>query len=213
MPEPAQNAVALRRRQRSLLVITGVVVVLAGAGIWAYVYASNAPQRAEKEFQAGMNLMTPGRYSDAISHFTKALAMNGQLPNAYLERGNAHRFMGEQDEALADYQAAVARNPSLAAAHAGIALIYIQRHDIPHALESLNKSIALKPVMETYYQRGQIMENQGDHRKAIEDYTRAIAEQVPSPYLYRARALAKHRLGDRKGAKADRAAAVKIEHQ
>ena len=119
--------------------------------------------------------------------------------------------MGEQDDALADYRAAAALNPSLAAAHAGIALIYMERHDIPHALESLNRSIALKPSMESYYQRGQILENQGDHRKAIEDYNRAIAEEVDSPDVYRSRAMAKERLGDRKGAAADRAAATRIE--
>ena len=76
MPGATQNALDLRRRQRRLLVIGSVVVVLAGAGIWAYVYDSNASQRAEKEFQAGMTRMTPGRYWDAVAHFTKALSMN-----------------------------------------------------------------------------------------------------------------------------------------
>ena len=191
--------------------ITLSVVLIGAVGVWAYLYISNAPQRADKEFQEGMKLMSPGRYPDAVVHFTRALSIYGQLPDAYLERGNAHRILGEPDEALADYQAATDLNPSLAAAHNGIAMILIERHDLPHALERLTKSIALQPTVESYYERGQILESQGDHKKAIEDYDKAIAEQRDSPYMYRARALAKANLGDQEGAHADRMIAAEIE--
>ncbi|MGA3189150.1 MAG: tetratricopeptide repeat protein [Bryobacteraceae bacterium] len=210
-PPESSKVVELRRRQRRLIMITLSVVLIGAVGVWAYLYISNAPQRADKEFQEGMKLMSPGRYPDAVVHFTRALSIYGQLPDAYLERGNAHRILGEPDEALADYQAATDLNPSLAAAHNGIAMILIERHDLPHALERLTKSIALQPTVESYYERGQILESQGDHKKAIEDYDKAIAEQRDSPYMYRARALAKANLGDQEGAHADRMIAAEIE--
>jgi tetratricopeptide (TPR) repeat protein len=183
-----------------------------GAGTGTYLFISNAPQRADKEFKEGMKMMRPGSYPDAVDHFTRALAIYGQLPNAYLERGNAQRILGEPDAALADYQAATELNPMLAAAHNGIAMIYIERNDLRHALERLDKALSVEPTVEAYYERAQILDNQGDHLKAISDYDKAIAERPDSPYMYLARARAKASLGDQEGAHADRMTAAQIEH-
>jgi tetratricopeptide (TPR) repeat protein len=202
----------MRRRQRRLIMITLAAAAVVGAGAWTYNYVASAPERADLEFQEGMKYMGPGKYPEAVVHFTRALSIYKQLPNAYLERGNANRVLGEMDAALADFQAAADLNPVLPEAHSGEALIYIERHDIPHALEHLNKSISLHPTVEAFYQRGQILESQGEHAKAIADYNRAIAEETDSPYMYRARALAKANLGDEEGAHADRAIAIQIEH-
>lgn len=211
-PKPSPKILEMRRRQRRLITVTLAGLAMVGAGAWTYNYIASAPDRADKEFQEGMKRMGPGKYPDAVVHFTRALAIYGQLPNAYLERGNANRVLGEMDAALADYQAAADLNPVLPEAHSGIAMIYIERHDTVRALEHLNKSIALHPTVEAFYQRGQILESQGHHEKAIADYNRAIAEETDSPYMYRARALAKENLGDLEGAHADREIASKIEH-
>ena len=210
-PVVSAPVLALRRRQRRLLTITGatILAVAAGAGVFAYI--DTAPQRADKEFQEGMKLMRPGKYPDAIVHFTHALDIGGQLPQAYLERGNAHRSLGESEAALADFQAAAGLDSSLADAHNGIAIIYLERHDSRHALEELNKSLALEPTIEAYYQRGLILESQGEHQKAIADFDLAIAVARDAPYMYRARAMSKEKLGDLEGAHADRALAAELE--
>jgi tetratricopeptide (TPR) repeat protein len=208
---PSPKVLEMKRRQRRLITITLAGLAAAGAGGWTYNYIASAQERADLEFQEGMKFMSPGKYPDAVVHFTRALSIYKQLPNAYLERGNANRVLGEMDAALADFQAASDLNPVLPEAHSGIAVIYIERHDLVHALEHLNKSISLHPTVEAFYQRGQILESQGDHAKAIADYDRAIAEERDSPYMYRARALAKANLGDAEGAHADRAIALQIE--
>ena len=210
-PAPSMQVLALRRRQRKLVMITLGVVALIGAGIGVVSYIESAPQRAEKEFQDGMKLMRPGKYPDAVVHLTRALDISSQRADIYLERGNAHRALGEADAALADFQAAADLNGSLADAHNGIAMIYIERKDSRHALEELNKSIAIQPTIEAYYQRGLMHEAQGEHQQAIEDYDKAIAEARDAPYMYRARASSKEALGDLEGARADRNAALDIE--
>jgi tetratricopeptide (TPR) repeat protein len=205
-PRPAVSieALALRRRQRRLVMITlGALAVLA-VGIGVYEYIDSAPQRADKEFEDGMKMMRPGKYPDAVLHFTRALNISGQHAEAYLERGNAHRSLAEPDAALADFQAAADLNPSLTAAHNGIAMIYIERHDSRRAVEELGKSIAIQPNIEAYYQRGMILESQGEHQKAIDDYDQAIALARDAPEVYLARATAKANLGDQEGAHADR---------
>lgn len=200
----------LRRRQRRLIAITLAILVVIGAGIWVANYILTAPQRADREFQAGMSSMHPGKYADAIAHFSRALSISPQLPKAYLERANAHRSLGENDAALADFQTAAELDGSLVDAHTGIAMGYIARKDNRHALEEFSKSIALRPTTDAYYQRGQLYEALGEHRTAIDDYDKAIAQQRDSPYIYNARALAKQNLGDEEGAKADRKIAAHI---
>jgi tetratricopeptide (TPR) repeat protein len=66
--------------------------------------------------------------------------------------------------------------------------------------------------VDAYFQRGQILDAQGDHQKALDDYDHAIAQDRESPYVYLARAMAKESLGDAEGAHADRQIANQIEH-
>ena len=160
-PAASMETLAQRRRQRRLVMITLGVLAAIGAGIGVFEYIDSAPQRADKEFDQGMKLMHPGKYPDAVEHFSRVLSISGQRSDAYLERGNAHHSLGESDAALADFQAAADLNPSLAAAHNGIAAIYIERKDARHALEELGKSIAIRPTIEGYYQRGMILESPG----------------------------------------------------
>ncbi len=211
-PRPgAPNTIALKRGQRRLVIVTlASIFILAAAG-GVFYYISDAPQRADKEYKEAMKFMSPGKYPDAVVHFTQALAIYPQLPDAYLERGNAHWTLGELDAALADFQAASDLNPTLADSHSGMAMIYLARRDQRHALEELNKSIALRPTVDAFFQRGQILDAQGDHQKALEDFDRAIAQNRDSPYMYRARALAKANLGDTEGAHADRQIAAHLE--
>jgi tetratricopeptide (TPR) repeat protein len=201
----------MRRRQRRLLSVTLIAVALIAAGIGVYFYVDNAPVRADKQFQDGMKMMHPGKYGDAVVLFTRALASSPPRAEVYLERANAYQGQGEADLALADFQTALSMDPTMFAAHNGIALIYIQRHDVPHAFEELNKSAALRPNIEAYYQRGQLWEAQGEHQKAIDDYDRAIDLSRDSPFIYLARATAKANLGDLEGAEADRIASSQLQ--
>jgi len=57
---------------------------------------------------------------------------SGRLPGAR-QRPSQPR---EIDAALADFQSAADLNPTLADAHNGIAMIYVERHDQRHALRN-----------------------------------------------------------------------------
>jgi tetratricopeptide (TPR) repeat protein len=205
------QVLALRRRQRKLVMITAGAVAMLAAGYGVFTYIGNAPLRADKEFQEGMRMMRPDKYQDAVLHFNRALEISGQRADVYLQRGNAHRALADPDAALADFQVAAELNPSLAEAHNGIALMYIERRDPRHALEELNKSLAVQPTIDAYYQRGELLEAQGEHQRAIADYDQAIALARDAPYMYRARAMAKEKLGDLEGARSDRDHATEIE--
>jgi len=214
LPEEASRrtpVTAQKRRQRRLIQKTIGIAALAAAGWYVYSYIASAPERANAQLQAGMLDMQPGAYREAMAHFDRAVSIMPELAEAYLERGVAHHFLGETEPALADLDKALQLNPDLAAAYNELGAIYRGRGDIPRAIEELSKSIKAGATTDGYYQRGQAYESLGQHQKAIEDYDQAIAQMRESPFVYRARALAKDKLGDAEGAKQDRAKADSIE--
>ena len=202
---------AQKRRQRRLIKTTIGVAALAGAGWLVYNYITSAPERANAQLQAGMRKMQPGAYREAIARFDRAVGIMPQMPEAYLERGVAHHFLGETEAALADLDKALELNPDLAAAYNERGAIYRERGDTKKAIEELSKSIHAQATTDGYYQRGQAYESLGQHQRAIEDYDQAVAQMRESPYVYRARALVRDKLGDTEGAKQDRAKADDIE--
>jgi tetratricopeptide (TPR) repeat protein len=178
-----------------------------------YNYISSAPQRADVVFQAGMKLMSPKSYPDAIAQFTKAIEIYPQLGEAYLERGVAHRYLGETELAFADFDRAIDVNPNLAHAYTARGSAYRARGDVKRALDDFTKSIAIEPNLDAYYERGQTYESLGEHQKAIDDYDQAIAQMRDAPHVYRARSLARRNLGDIAGYEADRDHARSVERR
>lgn len=203
----------LTGRQKRLLYPTAAVFLAAGAGWGAYAYVAAAPQRADKEYQAGMKFMASGKYNDAIAQFTRAVAIWPQLADAYLERGVSHRYLNENDQALADFDQALQLNPNLPRAYTASGFIYRERGDTKHALQEFSKSIDISPNVDAYFERGQTYEDLGEHQKAIEDYDKAISESPDAPYMYRARSLAHRNLGDAAGFDADQQMALRLEHR
>jgi tetratricopeptide (TPR) repeat protein len=214
LPEEASlraPVTAQKRRQRLLIKRTIGVVALAAMGWGAYSYIASAPERANAQLQAGMQKMQPGTYREAVTRFDRAVSIAPELAEAYLERGIAHHFLGETEPALADLDKALDLNPDLAAAYNERGAIYRERGDTQKAIENLSKSIKAQATTDGYYQRGQAYESLGQHQKAIEDYDQAVAQRRDAPYVYRARAVVKDKLGDGEGAKQDRATADGIE--
>ena len=202
----------LTRKQKRLLWYTFFGAILVAGGIWTYLYISSAPQRAQQQFDAAMKMMKPGNYEAAIEGLTRAIQIS-PLAEAYFERGNAYHVLGRDQEAIADFETAADVDPNLYRAYAAMGGIYRDRKDYRRAMEAYTKSISAKPSLDALYERGQTYELLGEHRKAIEDYDRAILEMPDSPSVYRARGLARRNLGDQAGYEADRDAANLMDHR
>lgn len=203
----------LAAKQKRLLWMLFAGIAAASIALGVYLRISSAPQRAQAQFEEAMKLMKPGYYEAAIAGFDRALKTWGGLAEAYVERGNADRALGRDDDALADFEKAADLNPGLYGAFSGMGMIYSARHDFRRAMEAYTKSIEAGPNADAYYDRGQMYESLGEHQKAIEDYDRAIREIPDAPAAYRARGLARRNMGDEAGWQADRDEANRIEHR
>lgn len=159
-----------------------------------------------------MRLAGAGKYKDAESRFTTAIGIAPHLANGFLERGLARQNLGEQDQALEDFEHALSLNRNLAAAHTAAGSIYRDRGDLNRAMEEFNAGIRAGASVDAIYQRGQTYESMGEYRKAVDDYNAAILELTDAPYVYNARALAREKLGDTRGAQEDRQKAFALQH-
>ena len=210
---PVKRGPGQRLLPQITLIATGLLVV-AGAAYYVIssAYLATAPRRAEAQYQLGMTLAKPGTYAQAATAFGNAIRIRPDFSEAYLELGNTLQAQGETDAALADFDQAVALNPGLAEAHNARGMILRDRGDIKSAIEAFTASLKIQPTVDAYYQRGQTYESLGQHQKAIDDYGKAIELMTNSPYIYRARALAKRNLGDLEGAETDRRIAASRDH-
>jgi len=208
-PPPPPNAEqrAQRRKQRRLVWGTVAGMLLLVVAWQVYQYIASAPQRAEQQVQAGVRLLSPGHYEDAIVQFGEALEKNPNSWNAYFQRGIAKQNLGSLDAALSDFQVALQLKPDLLDARTARAEIFRQKGDRPHAIEELSAVIAQKPTVEAHNSRGLAYAELGRHAEAIPDFTWVIEELRDAPFAYFARARSKRALGDLEGALQDEATA------
>ncbi len=213
---PAQGAkkpMSPQRRKQRKMIFGALAVIVLGAIGWAiYAYIGTAQERAQAAFDDAQRLMSAGHYAKAIDGFTRTLSIWPQMANAYVERGLAHHFLGEDPQALADLDRALGLDPNLSTAYAAKGSISRDHGDVSRAMEEYARSIQTNPNVEAFFERGQLYEKLGDHQKAIADYDQAIAYRRDAPHVYRARAFAKSNMGDEAGAKADRDIANSLEH-
>ena len=71
-------------------------------------------------------------------------------------RGDAFFQKGDLDRALADFDAAIKYNPSLAIAYGNRGYVYYRKRDMAHAIADYTMEIKLKPDVLAYINRGNV---------------------------------------------------------
>ncbi len=200
---------SMNRSQRRMIGITLAAMIALGATWVAIDYVSSAPGRARAAFEEGMRAMGSNDFKTAAERFTASIAIS-QTAEAYLERGNAHLGLGQNQEAVDDWGRAIEHDSSLAAAYTARATYFRRAGQLEKAIPDLDTAIRLAPSVDAYFQRGQIYAEMGQYRKAIDDYDHSILERRQAPYVYLARSIARRALGDEEGFHADQATAAEL---
>ncbi len=105
-------------------------------------------------------------------------ANSSQDATFYFNRGRDHYFLGNYDEAIADYNDAIALNPQYAEAFLYRGHAYSRKQDYERALLDYNRAVQLDPkYSDTYSHRGNVYSLRKNYAQAIADYTRAIQLQ------------------------------------
>ena len=154
------------------------------------------PACAEAFSKRASTLAALGKLRDAIADYTAAIHLDTtgyefdprlHFANAYYGRGIARYKMGDLNEAIADFDSALALSPkhSLALLGKAIALEDTKRYE--EALSGFNQAIALLSPLEfngakklAFIHRGNVFRALGAYDTALADYLRALDSLNPS---------------------------------
>lgn len=114
-------------------------------------------------------------YEEAVVHYTKALELKADLPEAYNKRGLVYSDIGNFERAIQDFKTAIALKPDYVAAYNNRGIVHHGKGDFERAIRDYSQAIVLNPEdADTYNNRGIAYHSKGEIESAIQDYNMAI---------------------------------------
>jgi tetratricopeptide (TPR) repeat protein len=192
---------ARRKRRITISVWTGIVIVLAVAGL---LYKRSVdPIHARESFDSGVRLLKIARYDQAILSFDRAIALQPDLVDAYLMRARSYVGVAKTEEAIRDFSRVTAMRPSDAQTFVERGFAYVELKDYQSALADASQAVSLNPRLAVAYNlRGHVVRSMGNPGKAVDDFTHAVGILPNEDNLYQ-RGATYQLLGEHRRAIAD----------
>ena len=165
---------------------TGGILWSLVLGLWSFAGCAGADERATAQswVDAGIEAARAGKHAEAVDRFTKAIAADPEMADAYHQRACSYVRMrlGEEmqgdsraaeDKALKDFDAALRLNPAHGKAYYNRAMIFASRAQYRAAAEDLLKACQFNDRNpEPHLRLGQIYEDKFEDRglAALEHY-------------------------------------------
>jgi len=126
-----------------------------------------------------------------IEYYTRAIELNPECVNVYVNRGLAYDMLGQHQKAIDDCTKTIQLNPKYLLAYLARSFVYNKLGEYQKAIDDLTKAIKLRSGIKTevaielgevasrikpallYYRRGQIYEKLNEHKKAKNDFETA----------------------------------------
>ena len=157
-----------------------------------------------------------GPIVDVIISGCSAVIQAGQdnprrLATAFNNRGVAHKFKGEYDRALEDYEQAILLNPSFANAYNNRGVIYRLKDEYDRAIRDYDQAIWLdRNVPAFFYNRAIAYSEKQDYDRALADFNAVLRFNSKNSLALYGKGLAEMKNGDAQAGMADIAAAKAI---
>ncbi|MEG4118082.1 TerD family protein [Microcoleus sp. N9_B4] len=131
-------------------------------------------QKAANFSNQGSLKVQKGDVPGAIANFTQALALNPNIPQAYLGLGIATAKQGNKQQAIYNYDRALQFNPNLAEAYFGRGQAYYELGNKQKAIGDYEQAIRVNPNYGlAYLERGAIRCMLGTKSQAVADFEQA----------------------------------------
>lgn len=130
---------------------------------------------AREKFDEGSAAFDAGDYQVAIEAWTEFAEANPELFQIWVNIGNAHRRLGNAEEARAAYDKVLAEDPADTRAHYNLGEMAIEDDDLEAALPHFEAVIESNPEdPAVYYNVGEIYFENRNTDRAIEFYQQAL---------------------------------------
>ena len=138
-----------------------------------------------------------GIWKNSIVFWSYVIRMEpGRVPMAYNNRGLAFDESGQVDRAIADFDRAIAINPSYSDAYYNRGTVFYKTGLFKAAMDDFDRTIALDPeYYKAYNNRGAVYYTMEEFDRAIADYDRAIVLNPSYFQAYYNRGLAFNKVG------------------
>ncbi|MGQ0686402.1 tetratricopeptide repeat protein [Bradyrhizobium sp.] len=148
--------------------------------------------------------MKQGNPGQAVQDATSALQLSPGKPQALVMRGHAFRKLRDINQARANFDQAIAADPSHAPAYSGRAVLHLGSRDYDRAIMDADAAIRLDSNLAVAYGvRGTARVHKRDIAHAFSDLNRALQLNPQMTDAYNARGLAHKARGDLNAAAAD----------
>ena len=161
-------------------------------------------EHPESYFLFGNRKYQERAYQEAIDNFDRAIHLQPDYTQAYINRGTAKSGLGRHEEAIADYDQAIRLQPDSSQAYInrGTAKSGLGRHE--EAIADYDQAIRLDPEHgKAYIHRGDAKGKLGRYEEAVTDLDQAVQRQSNLPFVYSLRGRMKSELGYHEDAIAD----------
>lgn len=148
----------------------GAVTMYVGGGPSRACYDAARDQRGDSRALQTCN--------DSLNH--EMLSASGRAATL-VNRGIVYLHRGEVDNAMADFETAIALDPDMAEGYTNRGLVLLRQEDYQGAVQAITRGLELNPVEpeKAYYNRAVANEELRNVRAAYQDYRRA-AELAPT---------------------------------
>ena len=131
--------------------------------------------QVEKDFavgfyDSGIDHADKGNFVQSIADFTKVIALNPSVPEAYYNRGIAYNKIGNLTQAIADFTKVVELNPDDPRAYCFRGSAYGEQGNLTRAMADFTKAIDLSPNDPVaYHNRAVVLYQFKEYDKAWDD--------------------------------------------
>ena len=156
----------------------------------------------------------PEYITQALADYAKAIEINPEYNNSYINRAITLSDLHEFDKAIADYTKAIELKPDNVKAYYNRGIAWSDLREFDKAIADYTKAIELKPDnVKAYYNRGIAWSDKKEFTNAIADYSKAIEIDPTYSNAWYNRGIARFGIGDIDGAIADYSGSIKAAPQ
>ena len=123
----------------------------------------------------GKDLYVEEKNEQAIEEFSRAIALDKELIEAYLFRGAAYGNIGDFDRAIADFSEAIRLDPNDASAYHSRGVAYSVKAEWDRAIADFSEAVRIYPDNAVdYHNRGVAYSAKGEWDRAIADFEASL---------------------------------------
>jgi tetratricopeptide (TPR) repeat protein len=144
-------------------------------------------QNAKQFYKTGLTFVEAGNHKDAIEQFTKALNVDPEYAQAYVERARSYEAAGDLQNAADDFKRALTFEQKESELYYDAARVNYSLGNFNDALELINKSIALDKKSESAFRLlSRVQMSLEDYSNSLISINKAITlKDTPENNFYR----------------------------